>query len=334
MIPHISVIMSVYNGQQFLHEAIRSILDQTFSDFEFLITNDGSKDKTPDILKECARKDSRIVVMHQDRMGLTKSLNRMIVKAKGEVIARMDADDVSLPERFEKQIHKLRAKPDYLAVGCWFQVLDKYNMPSHEIIFPDQPELLKRSFYKGINCYAHGGVMIRKHVFEKMELSYRFTYGQDFDLWLRMSERGALGMVEEILYQRRDHSNTTSASLIPRRAGLMNLMLSLAQERKVYGKEISEWQKQEKRIFNKVSLWTEKEIHAYDTFLEARKLLCSGKNTKARRLLSSIKSELNNFENLTVPYYLSYLPGFLTAPFLRLRDNINRKRYFVRTPSK
>lgn len=326
--PIISVVMSVYNGEKYVSEAIDSILNQTFTDFEFIVTNDGSTDKTPIILNKYAENDSRIIVIHQENAGLTESLNKMIAKAKGTFIARMDADDISLPERFEKQINKLLIKSVYLAVGCWFQMLDESGRSSYEIVFPDNPILLKRYFRKGINSYAHGSVMIRKKVFDKVGFSYRFKYGQDLDLWLRLSEHSSLGIVEEVLYQRRDHRQVISNTLIPRRSALKKLMLILTNERKKYGKETSNWREEERRIFKNIPLWTEKEINAYNKFLEARSELCAGKNAKAHRLLLSIKNELNNFIGFLIPYYISCLPGFLTCPVLRLRDRINNKRYF------
>lgn len=327
----ITVIMSVYNGQRFLREAVESILNQTFSDFEFIITDDGSKDNTPDILDEYERQDSRVIVIRQENAGLIESLNRMIKIAKGTFIARMDADDISLPERFEKQISKLQANPDYLAVGCWVQELDENGTISYEITFPDKPELLKKYLHKGINCYVHGSVMIRREVFEKLGLLYRIEKGEDLDLWARICEQGCIGIVEKVLYQRRDHGQTISKASIPQNTALKNLIMTLAMERKKYGKEISDWRQEEDKIFRKVLIWTEKEIQAHERFLEARKFLCSGENTKARQLLSSIKKDLNNFGNLPVLYYISCLPGFLTAPVFRLRDKINDKRYFVRT---
>ena len=102
--PTISVLMSVYNGELCLAEAIESILNQTFRDFEFLIINDGSTDSSWEIIQRYAEKDQRIVPITQENIGLTKSLNKGILIAKGEFIARQDSDDLSLPKRFDKQL--------------------------------------------------------------------------------------------------------------------------------------------------------------------------------------------------------------------------------------
>ena len=115
--PDLTVVMPVFNGGKYVGNAIDSILDQTFRDFEFLVTDDGSTDETPNILAEYARNDSRITVISQENGGITESLNRMVRIASGNFIARMDADDVSMPMRLEKQVAKLRANRDYLS--CW-----------------------------------------------------------------------------------------------------------------------------------------------------------------------------------------------------------------------
>ncbi|HSQ49873.1 MAG TPA: glycosyltransferase family 2 protein, partial [Nitrospiraceae bacterium] len=100
-----TVLMSVYNGQQYLSEAIESVLHQAYGDFEFIIVDDGSADASGDILRTYAARDSRVVLLrHEHNMGLTKSLNEGLSIAQGVYLARQDADDVSLPGRFEKQV--------------------------------------------------------------------------------------------------------------------------------------------------------------------------------------------------------------------------------------
>ena len=108
--PLVSVIMNCFNGEKYLREAIESILNQTYKDFEFLINDDGSTDQTLSIIQEYAKKDQRIVPLTQENIGLTKSLNKCICMAQGKYVARMDADDVSLPHRFETQLPWLEEK--------------------------------------------------------------------------------------------------------------------------------------------------------------------------------------------------------------------------------
>jgi len=328
--PALTVIMSVYNGAKHLPEAIESILNQTFGEFRFVIVDDGSTDETGTILDDYARKDQRLVVVHQKNAGLTTTLNRIIATTDGELIARMDGDDISLPHRFEKQIAKLRSTPDCIVVGCWFQVITENGTPVREYVFPDNHRILTHNLHRGVNCYAHGSVIMRRKVFSDMGFSYRFRHGQDFDLWLRLSERGRLGLVEDVLYKRRDHNKSISRAVLPQRSALMKLMLLLADERKKHGRELSNWAESEEEVLRTVPLWTEKEIEAYDKFLKVRRLLCAGENRKARIILSTLGEKMSNYSNLAVARYISYFPGFITGPLLRLRDRINSRRLFMR----
>ena len=117
--PKISVVMPVLNGEKYLAEAIESILNQTFQDFEFIIVDDGSTDQTPEILRSYANKDSRIqIVTNPINRGIGYSRNRGIALSRGEYIANMDADDLCLPERFEKQVRFLDSHPDIAKKSC------------------------------------------------------------------------------------------------------------------------------------------------------------------------------------------------------------------------
>ena len=121
--PKVSIIMSVYNGEKYLQEAIESILNQSYSGFEFIIVNDGSTDYTEEILNEYT--DSRIVrINNQENIGLARSLNRAIETAHGELIARMDADDISAPDRFEKQVAYLDAELEVSVLGTYMKQID------------------------------------------------------------------------------------------------------------------------------------------------------------------------------------------------------------------
>ena len=124
--PRVSVVVCVYNGEDFLRESIDSILSQTFADFELLILDDASIDSTPQILSECAAQDQRIrLAQNEQNLGLTKSLNKCLALARGEYVARQDADDVSLPERLAKQVEAMDARPELAALGAWVEVIDE-----------------------------------------------------------------------------------------------------------------------------------------------------------------------------------------------------------------
>ena len=124
--PKVSVIMSVYNGEKYLKEAINSILNQTFKDYEFIIVNDASTDKSIKILEEYAKKDNRIGLIHNEKnIGLTRSLNKAIKSANGAYIARQDADDISLPPRLEEEVNFLDKHPTVGLVGSYAWMIDE-----------------------------------------------------------------------------------------------------------------------------------------------------------------------------------------------------------------
>ncbi len=206
----LSVLLSVFNGEPFLVSAVESILAQTEGDFEFLITDDGSTDATFSILSDYAQRDRRIVLCRQDKKGLTVSLNRMISRAQGRFIARMDADDISHPMRFKEQLAYLDRRPDCLVVGCWIQRIDEHDQAILEMRYPDCHKKLAQLLENRRNCFTHGSTMLRRNVFDELGLSYRFRYGQDFDLWLRMADLGGLGLVPKVLYRFREHPSKIS----------------------------------------------------------------------------------------------------------------------------
>jgi glycosyltransferase involved in cell wall biosynthesis len=117
-VPRVSVVMSVYNGLPFLREAVQSILCQTFEDFEFVIINDGSTDDSLSYLRSVEAMDSRVRILDQANAGLTRALIRGVNEARASLIARMDADDLSTPDRLQKQVAVLDGRPDLLAATC------------------------------------------------------------------------------------------------------------------------------------------------------------------------------------------------------------------------
>lgn len=206
--PLVSVVMSVYNGEKFLREAIDSILDQTFKDFEFIIINDGSADDTLKIIK--SYKDPRIVLISRKNKGLVASLNEGIEKAQGKYIARMDADDVSLPDRFQLQVEYLIKNPSCVVLSSYIDLVDELGKPlpnwflERTAVTPEQ--------IKGIMvqecCIAHPAVMMVKGGLPKP--AYRSIPGaEDWDLWLRILRQGSvIHKIPKVLLKYRIHSNS------------------------------------------------------------------------------------------------------------------------------
>ena len=175
--PLISVIMSVYNGAETVVEAIESILTQTFNDFEFIIINDGSTDQTKKIIKSFFKKNKRIILVNQNNIGLTKSLNKAVNLSKGNIIARQDADDVSTPDRFMIQ-HQWLTKNSY-DLCCCRTFLENKNRISPKIGF----YIPKKILINFKNPFIHGTFMLKKKtLIELGGYDENFKYAQDFKL--------------------------------------------------------------------------------------------------------------------------------------------------------
>ena len=202
--PKISVLMSVYNGEAYLHEAIESILNQTLTNFEFLIIDDGSTDSSRSIIK--SYNDPRILLIcNQQNLGLPASLNKGVTSTKGQYIARQDADDLSLPERLELQSRELDSRSSIGVVGCWWQNIDHNRHIFEEMVVPTEgPILLQRMLNLALNPSPHGSMMMRAELVRKVGgYDERFWFTQDFDLWLRMWNHTEFAVLPKFLYQLR-----------------------------------------------------------------------------------------------------------------------------------
>ncbi|KKL89085.1 hypothetical protein LCGC14_1918230 [marine sediment metagenome] len=179
----VSVIMSVYNGAKHVKASIESILNQTYEDFEFIIIDDSSKDKTLKIIEEYAKRDKRIKILkNKFNLGLTKSLNKAIINSRGIYIARQDADDTSLPNRLEEQIYFLNANPDYAFCGTNGKRL---QTGSDILLYFGLDKIRKVLILK--NCFSHPSIVIRKKILCKYGLyDENFRYSQDYELWCRL----------------------------------------------------------------------------------------------------------------------------------------------------
>lgn len=199
--PMVSVVMPVYNAEKYLKEAIDSILNQTFTDFEFLIFNDGSKDCSSKIIK--SYNDKRIKLFdYKENYGYVKHLNEGIRIAKGKYIARMDADDISLPERFQKQVDFLEKNGDIGLCGTWYKIL---NTDKEYHTHTGHNKLLVHLFFN--NGFGHPTVFIRKSVLTNNNLKYeeQFMPAEDYKLWTKIVNFTKTSNVPEILLHYRVH---------------------------------------------------------------------------------------------------------------------------------
>lgn len=186
--PLVSVIMAVYNGEEFLREAVLSVLNQTLTEFEFIIVNDGSTDASSQILNSFD--DERIVLVERGNRGLPSSLNEAISIAKGEYIARMDADDVSLPNRLQLQYEYMRNHPEVGLVGGQALIIDAMGGEIGEARKPVGFELIKR--YIEYACpVLHPTYFVRRRVYESIA-RYRQIPIEDYDFLFRIVEHGVI----------------------------------------------------------------------------------------------------------------------------------------------
>ena len=212
-VPAISVAMSVYNGERFLAQAIESVLAQEFEDFEFLILDDGSSDATPQIVREYALKDSRIRPIIRENRGLVASLNELIAEARAPIVARMDADDISKPQRFAKQYAFLAANPDHGVVGCWSEDIDEFEKPyvTGGCDHPLRHEDFLSNMRGGGPLLCHPSVMYRRDlVLAAGGYHAAFRHCEDLDLWLRLASLTRLANLPERLIRYRHYMQQVS----------------------------------------------------------------------------------------------------------------------------
>lgn len=202
--------MSVHNGEKYLRLAIDSILNQTFGDFEFIIVNDGSTDRSMEILNSYS--DSRIrLICNESNIGLTDALNEGVKVARGTYIARMDCDDISLPERLARQVVFMDSFPQVGVCGTWARDIDCAGK-----IIADRQRRTGKSleyYYWIPSPVIHPSVMIRSDLIRRLRYDSTVRYVEDFDLWLRTVKAGyRLHNLDEYLFLYRVHPESISAS--------------------------------------------------------------------------------------------------------------------------
>ncbi len=195
----VTVLMAVYNGLPHVQNAVGSVLGQTYGEFELLVVDDGSTDGTSDYLAGVT--DPRVRVIGVDHVGLTQALVVGLGEARGELIARQDADDVSRPDRLKVEIDFLDANSDVALVGTWYTVIDQTGRALFDRKLPTGGAI-REAMQRVRGALAHGSILMRKEVVESVGL-YRpeFHYAQDFDLWLRIADNHRIENIPRYLYE-------------------------------------------------------------------------------------------------------------------------------------
>lgn len=210
--PVISVVMPVYNAARFLRDAVNSVLTQTFADFELIAVDDGSTDQSRDILESLAATDRRIRIISRANTGIVGALNDGLAVARGEFIARMDADDLSLPIRFERQLTWLRANPDHVGVGSYFNYIDQRSARVKWNPRLTEHDDIEASLMTGDGgTLIHPSIMVRREAIDQAG-RYRIEaqWIEDLDLYLRLARIGRLANIPEVLVDYRFHKSSVN----------------------------------------------------------------------------------------------------------------------------
>jgi glycosyltransferase involved in cell wall biosynthesis len=225
--------MPARDVERFVSAAVESVLAQDWEDFEFLIFDDGSTDGTLPILRSYARKDSRVQVFAGSHRGYVPWLNTGIRMSRGEFVARMDADDISMPQRFKRQVEFLTAHEECVAVGSFHTMIDPDGQPLGQVQFDTASRVIKENLLNGaLNVICHPAVMMRRSVLVAVG-GYREDCEsvEDFALWLDLAERGALANIPEFLFNYRQHHSSVSATQHERQIRLAREILRKARHR-------------------------------------------------------------------------------------------------------
>jgi hypothetical protein len=207
--PAVSVVMAVHNGERFLEEAVQSVLEQTLTDLELVAIDDGSTDSTPALLAAFASRDARVVVHRHANRGRPLSLNRGVELARADLVARLDADDVCLPERLARQLAFLREHEQVAVVGGAVRVIDAAGRCFEESRYPLSDAEIRAAFAY-TSPFVHSAVTFRRSAFEQAGGYRPCNDAEDVDLWLRLAERHALANLPEPVVAYRFHADQVS----------------------------------------------------------------------------------------------------------------------------
>ncbi len=291
--PLVTVLMSCYNSERWLGEAISSVLEQTFTNFEFLIIDDGSTDSSLSILEFFSFKDSRIKLIKKSNTGLADSLNIGLNCARGKWIARMDADDRSEPRRLEKQVNFVSCNADLVFLGSGLTIIDESGRPISECIYPRDHKSLLDHLLTARRFPPHSSAFYLSTMAREIGgYRKRIRRAEDCDLWLRLSCRGNLACIEEPLVQIRKHSQQITLSgggcdaLIDNRLSIISYLA--VKENLIDPIELSDNEFESFVSWIKAHLHAEKYFEYWDWKIKLKK-----RNEKARYISFLCKAIIN-----------------------------------------
>jgi glycosyltransferase involved in cell wall biosynthesis len=232
--PEISALMCVYNGARWIRDSINSVLSQTMNDFEFIIINDGSTDNTASVLR--SYNDKRLVIINKKHMGLTESLNTGLSIANGKFIARIDADDICMPNRFFEQYKFLLENPDVGLVGSNAILIDENGKDIGYGVYPVSYEKIVERLRVFRPVFPHSSIFFRKElILSQGGYNSYYTRSQDFDLYLRLSDKCVLAGSNNFLVKLRlnEESLSYGSDDLQLKMGLAGLISYYRREKKM-----------------------------------------------------------------------------------------------------
>jgi glycosyltransferase involved in cell wall biosynthesis len=234
--PIVSVVMAVRDGAAFVSEAVESVLGQTFDDFELIVVDDGSTDRTPEILAALASRDGRIRLLRQEGGGVSRARNLGCAEARGRFLAILDADDVAMPRRLELQVPALESQPDLAVVGGAVAFVDERGVEFGAATYPSAPADVAAVLGSGRVPVMQSAATIRAEAFRRTS-GYRpvMTVAQDYDLWLRIVEHGRIANLPETVVRYRFHPGQASTRDLERTAIAVRVALAASRRREAGG---------------------------------------------------------------------------------------------------
>jgi glycosyltransferase involved in cell wall biosynthesis len=212
--PKITVVMPVYNGEKYLDTAIKSILNQKFTNFEFVIVDDASTDNSVEIIN--SYQDQRIkLIKNNVNLGIPTTRNKCLQESSGEYVAVLDCDDYAYPSRLAEQLEFMENNPDFGMVGSWVELIDENDDLTGEVWNEDEPSQKIPCRLLFHNYFAHSAVLLRRSALDTVKINgeiYRKDYpnAQDYDLWVRISKKFKVWNIPKVLIKYRVHSHCIS----------------------------------------------------------------------------------------------------------------------------
>lgn len=218
MIPHISCLIPVYNAERYLELALDSVLSQSFADFEIVAVNDGSTDASLAILQRFAASDPRVKILSKSNGGIVSALNHGLAHCSGKLVARMDGDDIALPDRFAIQAVEFEARPDAVAVGGYIQNIDEDGRAIAAKSSPSRVTRTDLSSFPPVvaNVQHSAGTFLRSAMVAVGGYRSTFPHAEDYDLYLRLSDHGCFYNPDRLVLYYRVHANSLSMKNLER----------------------------------------------------------------------------------------------------------------------